>query len=170
MPTPITNFISRLARNRIVSPTDLRPCSATDIAALESKYAVTLPMSYRAYLETMGRDAGRLWRYDHFEGDHDAAMRLTEQERAACDDEGDRAELDRALGPTGLLIVGRLAEQYFFIRCRRKGDHPDSDVPVWYLNSSTWESREKYGSVFDLLNAIADECAEAVRGGYFGSE
>lgn len=155
-------FPSRLERDEIAQRSDLRGCTPKEIEVLESKYNLALPHSYRQFLELMGHAAGRLFRYDHWEASYNDVLRLTEEERSFSADEGELPMMDSIVTASSLIILGRLSEQFLFIRC-----DDSSDSAVHYYNNSTWETHQAYDTVLDYLNAIADECAEAVRGGYF---
>ena len=155
-------FLQRLERDDIARKSDLRGCSDEEIAVLEAKYRLQLPQSYRWFLKQMGHNSGRLFRYDHFATSYDYVLAMMEEERAYAAEEGELAQLNNVLTDSSLIILGRLGEQHFFIHCI---DPVDSTVH--YYNNSTWETWQAFGSVIEYLNAIADECAEAVRGGYF---
>lgn len=164
MTRSIGEFIERLARDGIAQREQLRGCSSAEIDLLERNYKLKLPASYRRYLEVMGHETGRLFRYDYFTAHFEDVLRMTAEERDYSRDEGTLADMRHALGGNGLLIVGRLTHQYFFIRCAG-----GADAAVSYVESGDWKPRAAYPAVLDLLNAIADECAEAVRDGYFGA-
>lgn len=155
-------FVARLEREDIASPSDLQGCSFSEIEVLESKYQLTLPHSYRRFLELMGHASRRLFRYDHFATSYEYVLTMTEQERQYAAEDGEDDKLSDVLAASSLIILGRLGEQFMFIHCH---DHDDS--AVYYYNNSTWETRQVFGSVLEYLNCIADECADAVRGGYF---
>jgi hypothetical protein len=75
------DFVERLGAYGVAKRDDLRGCSAAEIAALESKYSVLLPLSYTCFLQTMGHASGKLgrgrcWHYAD-------VWRLTEEERAS---------------------------------------------------------------------------------------
>ncbi|MEO9592526.1 SMI1/KNR4 family protein [Rhodopirellula bahusiensis] len=155
-------FLKRLESDEIATSSDLRGCTKTEIAALESKYAISLPSSYRRFLELMGHGSRSLFRYDHFATSYEYVIDMTAEQRADFAEDGELQKLDALIGPLDLLILGRLGEQYYFIRC----DNPD-DSAVYYFNNSDMATRRVYDSVLDYLNAIADECCDAIQGGYF---
>ena len=155
-------FLKRLESERIATRGDLLGCTKAEIAALESKYDIELPRSYRRFLELMGHASGRLFRYDHFATAYEYVIDMTAQQRGDFAEDGELEQLNALIGPSDLLILGRLGEQYYFIRC----NNPD-DSAVYYFNNSEMATRRVYQSVLDYLNAIADECCEAIQGGYF---
>ncbi len=156
-------FLDRLERERIAQRDLLRGCTPTEIQMLESRYGVALPDAYRTYLSTMGHDSGRLFRYDYFDATYADVWRMTREERGYAAEDGQLEQLDASLGPRGLIVVGRLSGYYFFISCAG-----GEDAPVFGFQTSDYQARPRYDSLLSFLNAIADECAEAVRAGYFG--
>ena len=61
-----------------------------------------------------------------------------------------------------LVILGRLGEQFDFIRCTNQ-----DDSPVWYLNSWDWKVVESFPSVNDWLECWCGQAEEAIESGYF---
>jgi len=162
--TSIAMLIQRMEASRIASPRDLAGCSDEEIEQLERRYSVRLPRSYRSFLQAMGHRSGRLFRYDHWTVTYQDVLRLTEKEREGARQAGADAarRLDAILGTDGLIILGRLGEQFLFVHCD-EGDDP----VVHYFENYKWATKTAHLSVMEWLDSICDECAEAVESGYF---
>ena len=64
--TPFDNFVARLISSGVAATrAELVGCSDDKIEQLQRKYALSLPMSYRLFLRTMGHRNGRLFTHDH---------------------------------------------------------------------------------------------------------
>jgi len=124
---------------------------------MEERYKITLPESYRTYLETMGHDSGRLLTHDHYAATYEYVLQMTGEYREDC------TEFPEVELPTdALIIVGRLAEQFMMIRCC-----DPADSPVWYFNEYDANLRQSYDSVLDWLFSTAEEAKQAIAGGYY---
>lgn len=160
IPSNFTDFLDRLDRTGIAGRESLAGCNRVEISALESKYHITLPATYRAYLEAMGHKSGRLLTHDHYAATYSYVLEMTAQCRE------DREEFSDSRLPElpkdALVIVGRLGEQFMMIRCLS----PD-DSPVWYFNEYDGKIKQCFGSVVDWLNSFADEAQEAITSGYY---
>jgi len=156
----IDDFLNRLDNTAIAKTASLVGCTEVEIAALESKYHVTLPATYRAYLATMGHDSGRLLTHDHYAATYPHVVDMTAQ----CREDRDEFPDSRlpTLPPDALVIVGRLGEQFMMIRCSA----PD-DSPVWYFSEYDGEIKQSFGSVLDWLHSFADEAQDAIGNGYY---
>ena len=93
----------------------------SDIGPATDVYAIG------AILYAMGHNSGRLLTHDHHAATYEHVLRMTEQYVEDCEEFP--AEPRARLPPDGLIIVGRLGEQFMMIRC----DDPD-DSTVWYFN------------------------------------
>ncbi|TWU01097.1 SMI1/KNR4 family protein [Stieleria varia] len=153
-------FLLRLDRDEIARRTSLVGCTDVEIVALESKYGVALPSTYRSYLTEMGHNSGRLLTHDHYAATYPHVLDMTAQCRE------DRNEFPECglpvLPPDALVIAGRLGEQFLMIRCSA----PD-DSPVWCFNEHDDEVKESFRSVLDWLESLADEAKCAILGGYY---
>jgi hypothetical protein len=58
--------------------------------------------------------------------------------------------------------VGRLGEQFEFIRCSGQ-----EDSTVWYFNTWEWQVRESSPSVLAWLETWCEEAERAIASGYF---
>ncbi|MDA8743273.1 SMI1/KNR4 family protein [Rubripirellula amarantea] len=153
-------LLTRLKESDVASSDDLVGCTSREIARLEARYSIALPKSYRWYLSTMGKRSGRLFTHDHMAVYFDHVFEMTDQLRREAIDDPDEPYVE--LPDDALVIAGRLAEQYQFIRC---GDSMDS--PVWYFNEYDYEIVVSCSSVLDWLNSYCDLAEQAIANGYF---
>jgi len=150
----------------VASQRQLVGCTPEEIAALEARYALRLPCSYRRYLEVMGHSSGKLFTHDHLAVTYPYVLSMTTKERRSW--VARRAKNGSGPPPAfefpddALLIAGRLGEQFGFIRCSGQ-----DDVPVWYLNNYRWETRELHPSVLEWLECWCEAAEDAIAGGYF---
>ena len=158
----IDAFVDRLGVDQIATEEDLRGCTTDEIGVLEFKYGVTLPIIYRRFLERLGHESGRLFKYDHLATSYEHVLDMTAEARRYAVLEGEVDRFKEVITQIDLIILGRLGEQFYFIRCDRT-----DDSAVYFFNNSSFESGLAYGSVVEYLNAIADECVEAIESGYF---
>lgn len=161
-PVPLRSVSEILGRMRdvgIVRDEDLKGCSPDEILALEEKYGLALPASYREYLACMGKCSGLLFRSDHLAASYEHVLNLTQEVR-------DAEFAEHAIGPLlpddSLVICGRLFEQFEYIRC-----NDPRDSAVWYFNEAELDSRYEYDSVIEWLAEICREAESAVYSGYF---
>jgi hypothetical protein len=151
----LEELVARMAAHGVAGPDELGGCSEAEIQALEQRYSVRMPSSYRSYLKTMGHRAGRLFDSDHWVASYAEVLRLTQEEReSAARDEADASHLEEILGADGLVVLERLGEQFYFIRCNES-----DDPPVRYFENDDWETKVAYPSVLAWLD---DTCAEVV--------
>lgn len=151
-------FRRRLKAGRVIRWWEWRGCSAGEIAALERRYGVRLPATYRAYLQTMGHGAGKLFRHDHLAVTLAYVLDLTGRVRA-------RTAAESAADPLpsdALVILGRLDGYFQFIRCQ-----DEEDSSVWDLDETGWQAERVHDSVLDWLEYWCDEAEAAIRQGYF---
>jgi hypothetical protein len=150
----------RLKVGQVTRWWEWRGCSASEIAALEHCYAVRLPTTYRAYLETMGHGAGRLFRHDHLAVTLVHVLDMTDHVRARMAAEG----AAHPLPADALVILGRLDAHFHFIRC----EHTE-DSPVWALDENGWQLPHTpvHVSLLDWLEFWCEEAESAIRDGYF---
>ncbi len=170
----LEKIVKRMEAGGVASRSALVGCSQKEIAHLERRYSVTLPLAYRGFLETMGHRSGRLFRSDHWAPTYAHVLELTDGARNDAKDDGPAAShrLDEILGAAHpcppasgqLIIAGRLFEAFLFIDC---GD--GDDPPVRYFRDDTWDTREAYPSITDWLMATCEACCRAIESGYFKS-
>jgi len=159
-------LLCRLETSRVAATADLVGCTTEEIDALESRYAVRLPLIYRRYLEVMGHRSGRLFTCDHAAVSYIHVLAMTAEKRQqwaeAQDEDGSGPPSWFELPADALLIYGRLGEQFEYIRC---GGHHDS--PVWYFNRWEWQVKESAASVMAWLESWCAECEDAIASGYY---
>lgn len=150
-------ILDRMAASDIAARPGLRGCSAAEIRALEARYGLSLPDTYRRYLAVMGHASGRLFTSDHMAVFYPHVLDMT----ADC-----RREIFSPAGfdlpQDALLIAGRLSSQWEFIRC---GDLKNS--AVWYVREDEWQVRQSHASVLDWLESWCGIAEEAIASGYF---
>jgi hypothetical protein len=76
----LRKFVERMYAGGVARPGELSGCSANEIAALERKYSLILPLSYRMFLSEMGHSAGKLGNCGEFDLSYADALSLTENE------------------------------------------------------------------------------------------
>ena len=148
----------RLKVGKVIRWWEWRGCSTREIAALERRYGVHLPATYRAYLQTMGHGAGKLFRHDHLAVTLAYVLDMTGNVRTCM-------AAERAAEPLpadALVILGRLDAYFQFIRCEH-----EEDSSVWALGENRWEAEPIYGSVLDWLEYWREEAEASIREGYF---
>ncbi len=155
-------LVARMEAGSVASAPDLVGCGATEIAALETKYQLRLPRTYRRFLEVMGHRSGRLFASDHIAVRYRDVLAMTSEIPAAWAVEGPQPPLTFALPADTLLIAGRLSQQFEFIRCVGQ-----DDSPVWYFNDWEWRIRQSQPSILAWLESWCDEALRAVADGYF---
>lgn len=124
----IDDFILHSELTGIVGAISRRGCSDEEIAALESKYRVKLPQSYRRFLEVMGKNAGLLFRHDQHVADYNYVLAGKEdylEEFAGLETEGKSCDLSH-LTDDALIIGQRHGYSFHMIRC-----NDPVDSPVW---------------------------------------
>jgi len=163
---PFARLLRRLEASRVAAFADLVGCTPGEIEALEARYGVRLPRTYRRYLEAMGHRSGRLFTCDHAAVFYPHVLAMTaEQQRLWAEaraEHGSGPPPEFELPVDALLIYGRLGEQFEFIRC----DAQD-DSPVWYFNTWEWQVRETEPSVLAWLESWCTEAEGAIASGYF---
>ena len=153
------SVLRRLETSQIANTAERVGCSLAEIAALEARYGITLPETYRAYLRILGHKSGRLFTCDHMAVYYRHVLTRTASLRADWAEDGGQPE---GFPDDALVIASRLGEQFEFIRCL----NPD-DSPVWYFNE--WESKivESFPSVIDWLECWCGQAEQAIASGYF---
>src|SRR5689334_14280202 len=128
---PFDELLKRMQRSGVAAPAELLGCTPAQIRRLEARYSVTLPATYRRFLEVMGRKSGRLVTHDDLDVQYDYVLRATAELPGLLQE---RAELvpdaaSFALPALALIVLGRDREQFHYIRCDRV-----DDSAVWYFN------------------------------------
>jgi hypothetical protein len=159
-------LMHRLQERRVAAPTDMVGCGEDQIEALEARYGIRLPPTYRRYLEVMGHRAGRLFSWDHAAVFYQHVLSMTAELRREWEEawttERDGPPPEFELPADALVIYGRLGDQFQFIRC----DGQD-DPPVFYFNTWEWEVLENAPSVMTWLENWCAGAEDAIAEGYF---
>ena len=136
-------------------PDQLRGCSAVEIAALEAKYALVLPNTYRRFLEVMGHNSGQLFAHDCVRVNYSRIRQMTEEQRRLHRDEPEEQPI--RLPDDALIVLGRFDEQFQFIRCQGT-----PDAAIYYYEMGQPAAQYWSPSVVTWLNAWCDEAAAVV--------
>jgi hypothetical protein len=162
-------LLERMAASGIASADELRGCKDHEIAALEARYALRLPMTYRLYLELMGHCSGRLFTSDHMAVFYGYVIEMTDDVRARRIAPNRMRYSDDSMAPPWfslpkgtLIISGRLDAAWEIIRCTG-----ESDSPIWFFDENDWEIRQSAASVLDWLNCWCGRAEKALASGYF---
>lgn len=160
-------LLQRMKRSELAARSELIGCSKQEIAALEARYGLRLPESYALYLRTMGHKSGRLFTHDHMAVFYPYVLKMTAEQRQAWSgasaDNGSGPPADFQLPEDALLILGRLGDQFEFIRCNNRSD----ESPVWYFNTFDWVIKQSHASVLDWLETWCGEAEEAIADGFY---
>ena len=120
-------FVEQMYASGVARPGDLRGCSIKEIAKVERKYSIVLPLSYRMFLCQMGHSAGKLGNCGEFDLSYIDALKLTEQEFNMW--KRIRRKNPNYLSPNfpnhGLIFCVRLCHPcYWLIICEGQDDSP----------------------------------------------
>jgi hypothetical protein len=179
-------FVARLVSSGIAQPRELRGCTPEEISALEARFGLVLPESYRLFLETMGHGAGKLGKSCE-ELLYTAVFERTRQEREhdypryrpsnvgwflrlldRLFEFADRIEeklakrkpqADPFKLPSDVLVIysGSCGtSEHWVIRCQG-GD--DSPVYHYDYEGDRLELRKRFDSVFEFLEMLREEAA-----------
>lgn len=162
MPTDVlAPLLARMAVSGVAVAGDLVGCTPEEIAALEARYGVRLPHTYRRFLEVMGRHAGRLFQHDSTLAFYPDVRGLTAEYREGYEDD---PEVPGALvlPPDALIIAEREGDYFDFIRCT-----DPHDSPVWKFDVYRWTPVERHASVPGFLEAWCEAAEWAIGQGYF---
>lgn len=144
--------MERLYETGVARPGQLQGCTADEIAALEAKYAIVLPDTYRRFLETMGHGAGRLFAHDRVEASYPQVLEMTEDQRRWHRDEPEEQPI--CLPDDALIVLGRLGQQFQFMRCQGT-----ADAAIYYYEMGEPAAQYWSPSLVTWLNAWCDEAA-----------
>lgn len=137
----------RIAASPRATPGGIAGCSVDEVAALESRYGIRLPQSYKDVLQAIGLRAGGFLDREEFDFYQDQLLTLTDRAIDVAD------EGAPAFPSNVFFIRGRYLEQFEFILCEG-GD----DAPVHYWNRDDDAPVEAFPSIRAWLEAIcADE-------------
>ena len=151
----IDRLVERLNETGVASRDQLRGCSADEIAALEAKYCIVLPDTYRRFLELMGHSAGQLFAHDRVEAGYARVLEMTEEQRRWHHDEPEEQPI--RLPDDALIVLGRFDEQFSFIRCRGT-----ADSAIYYYEMLDPAAQRWSPSLVTWLNLWCDEAASVV--------
>ncbi len=159
----IEDFIEHGELTGIVGKISRRGCSEQEILALETKYNVKLPHSYRRFLEVMGKDASLLFQWDQHEADYDYVLCGKEDYRNEFLEfykEDHKADLSHL--PDDALIIGQRGGYHFhMIRC-----NDPHDSPVWVFLESGSNFRQISKSFVEYLYDWCWSAEQARKNGY----
>ena len=162
-------FLERMVRSGISGTGEgqiLLGSTEAEIRAIETRYNLHLPKTYRHYLNVMGKRSGRLFTSDHLAVFYENVIEMTADIRSrklsGSKDGEVTAPVGFALPEKAFFIASRLDSQFEFITC----DASD-DSPVWYFSEGDWIVRQNYASVMDGLEAWCEYAEEAIASGYF---
>jgi SMI1-KNR4 cell-wall len=157
--TGFDDLLARMVKSSVATSDDLKGCTPKEITAIEKRYGLVLPTSYRRYLELMGHRSGKLFTSDHMAVFYSHVIELTD-EFATCP--YTRAPASFELPPDAFLIAARLGAAWQFIRCSNI-----DDSSVWYFDENDWIIKEAQHSVLDWLNTWCGIAQDAIAIGYF---
>ena len=143
----------------------LKGCTESEIRAVETRYNLRLPMTYRQYLHVMGKRSGRLFTSDHLAVFYENVREMTAdlKTRKLARSGGDiTPPAGFAVPDKAFFIASRLDSQFEFITC----DASD-DSPVWYFSEGDWMVRQSHASVMDWLESWCGYAEDAIASGYF---
>lgn len=139
----------------VAHPGQFQGCSADEVAALEARYGIVLPVTYRRFLEVMGHCPGQLFAHDHVKVNYPQILQMTEDERRWHRDEPEEQPLN--LPDDALIVLGRFDQQFQFIHCQGT-----PDAAIYYYEVGEPAARYWSSSIANWLNAWCDEAACAV--------
>jgi len=158
-------LVERMCASGVAHPADLRGCSIKEIAKLERKYSLVLPMSYRLFLSQMGHSAGKLGNCGEFDLLYSDALSLTENEFDMW--KRMRRKYPNYSNPAfpnhGLIFCVRLEVPVFWlIICEGNDDSPvicfdHEDKPVRF--------KQTQESLFGFLEELCEDAEHWIRKG-----
>ena len=153
-------LLLRLERTEVALPSDLTGCSPSEISAVEARYGLRLPATYRRFLQAMGHRCGWLFGGEQVVVDYEAILTLTQESRSSLSSED--PELAAQIPPDAFFVLTSGDDADFFIRCG-EGDDP----PVYALNTAERSIEEAYASVTEWLEGACEYAEECLADGYF---
>ena len=121
-PNDFLLVLQDLERADIVNASTIVGCTDAEISAIEARYQVKLPLTYRHYLSCMGHDSARLFLHDHVETTYEAVLTMNDDFRAAL-------PRPYVLPGDAILILDRMGDFHQFIRCNQP-----MDSSVWGID------------------------------------
>ena len=159
-------LLEEMSRLGIGNRDELKGCTSRQIQRLENKLGVTIPESYRRYLQLMGQDSARLFAHDRIHVKYADVLDLTVDATAFLADWSNDKPTNPnncSLPSDALVILYRdSCDDYNFIRCNRA-----TDSSVWHFNQEIWPPKAVFRSVHTWLKAWCGEAALAVQDGYY---
>ena len=156
----IEQFVEHGELTGIVGTFSRKGCSSAEIEALEQKYAITLPHSYRHFLSVMGHNSGRVFSHDHMQVNYSYVVDATNELPREIAEE--YPDIDNPLSPDALVIASRLGACHWYIMCNDL-----NDSPIWTLQEPHFEPTLVEDSVVEWLFWWATEAAMAIESGYY---
>ena len=119
-------LLEEMSRLGIGNRDELKGCTSRQIQRLENKLGVTIPESYRRYLQLMGQDSARLFAHDRIHVKYADVLDLTVDATAFLADWSNDKPTNPnncSLPSDALVILYRdSCDDYNFIRCNRATD------------------------------------------------
>jgi hypothetical protein len=160
------SLLDRMAASLVAAPDALRGCSETEIVAIEARYKLRLPATYRHYLKVMGHRSGRLFTSDHMAVFYPYVLEMTDdlrRDRLAPNTDGSPPPpVGFSLPADAFVIAGRLGAAWEFIHCSG-----DDNPAVWHFDENKWTIKQSHPSVLDWLEAWCTAAEEAIASGYY---
>lgn len=146
MDQSIEKAIMQLTEAGLVNPSEIKGCSAAEIAQIENTFHVQLPAIYKDFMARMGKAAGRfLEGSDHL---FPAPLRLRKDAELLLKQSGASFKLD----PSHFVFLGHQGYEFLFFDVRDPVD------PAVFLLMEGEEPRKVFAHFSDwLLSAVADE-------------
>jgi SMI1-KNR4 cell-wall len=132
-------------------------CTMEEICALEHKYNILLPDSYKFFLLSMGK-INNLVDVNEYSIDYQSVLEMTEDEKNFIDEvkqdilnEGLNEEVIE-LPQNSLLILKRCDGSQFYFLIAEGGE----DSPVFYYNSDNSLIQKAHDSFWDVMNMFLE--------------
>ncbi|AZZ92336.1 SMI1/KNR4 family protein [Hahella sp. KA22] len=138
-----------LLADGIISGTNIG-CSGSEIAAIEHKYSITLPQSYKEFLGRYGRSCEALddnefnYQYEHVKGMTE--LLIKDRQRLLIEED----ELADPFPENIFFIMERYGDEFNFIIANN-----EADSPVYYYNYPLDTFKKVFDSVGDWFKAHA---------------
>jgi SMI1 / KNR4 family (SUKH-1) len=150
----IETYIQEMTETGVIDPSEIEGCTDKEIYALEKKYNLALPASYKSFLLYLGKSASTLVDRKEYSIDYAAVLRMTEYERRIIQEckEEDPSEDILDLPENALLILGRSDGSQFYYILAEGGE----DSEVYYYNSDTEIIKKEYDSFWKVLDMFIE--------------
>jgi hypothetical protein len=149
----IEDYVVAMKQRMEIDSSELVGCTSEEVQALERKYNIILPDSYKSFLLKMGK-VNHLVDINEYSIDYDSVLRMTEREIEVIDEvkrEIEEEGLDETvteLPKNALLILGRCDGSQFYLIISEGGD----DSPVYYYNSDDDVIKKEHDSFWGVLD------------------